>query len=111
MINLNDSKSCASPSKDKGPATSKSGKGKKMSKVDTLKVEIEKKSDVLIDYLIDVRKYAYVCKTKKLDKRAIMVLKQFYVDEFGNCLSDTEEENKGSSNRPRISSIDSRKQN
>jgi len=46
-----------------------------MSKIDTLKVEIEKKTDWLIDYLVEVRKYAYVCKTKKLDKRAIMVLR------------------------------------
>ena len=50
----------------------------------SLRGEIEKKTDVLIDYLIDVRRFAFVCKTKKMDKRAIKVVKQFYVDELGN---------------------------
>ncbi len=111
VIDLNEMKPTnpASPSKDsqKGPTTSKSGKGKKMSKIDTLKVEIEKQTDVLIDYLVEVRKYAYVCKTKKLDKRAIMVFKQFYVDDMGNRMTDNEDEKHSS--RPRMSSFDSRK--
>jgi len=104
----------SSPTKgeqSKGPSTSKSTKGKKKGKIDTLKDEIEKKSDELITYLIKVRKYAFVCKTKKMDKRAIKVVKQFYVDEFGNTISDAErdEELQLNSNRVRVSSLDGKK--
>ena len=46
----------------------------------------------VINYLIRLRRFPFKCKTKKIDRMSIKVIKQFYVDEFGNKFSDNESE-------------------
>ena len=64
----------SSPSKvDASKAQAKPGK--KKSKNDTVKHQIIGKTDELIHYLIKLRKFPFVCKTKRINKMSIQVVK------------------------------------
>ena len=63
---------------------------KKLSKVDEKRENLLEIADFLIKYMIELRKYPFVCQTQKRNVLGINVIQQFYVDDQGNTFSDTD---------------------
>ena len=65
-------------------------RNKKTKNADETKQLLIKHCVWLIKYISRLRKFSYVCQTEKKNKIGINVIRNFYTDENGNTMTDTE---------------------
>lgn len=71
------------------PNLSDPNANQKFKKNEQLKKDLETRIEAQIKYLINARKYSYVCQTTKIGSSGIKVHKIFYVDYDANPYSES----------------------